>query len=93
MNPRNYSAQKEVGLMTNLTKILQKQKTLEMEIKKYRRLLEQRFELLQLREELQIKPDAEDIKFLKSLNESIANIEQRITATKRTLSIRRTSKR
>ncbi|MED0705458.1 hypothetical protein [Aneurinibacillus aneurinilyticus] len=79
--------------MTNLTKILQKQKTLEMEIKKYRRLLEQRFELLQLREELQIKPDAEDIKFLKSLNESIANIEQRITATKRTLSIRRTSKR
>lgn len=79
--------------MTNLTHILQKQKTTEMEIKKYRRLQEQRFELLQLRDELQIKPDAEDMKFLKSLNESIANIEQRIASAKRTLSIHRTSKR
>ncbi|WP_235496508.1 hypothetical protein [Aneurinibacillus migulanus] len=64
-----------------------------MEIKKYRRLQEQRFELLQLRDELQIKPDAEDMKFLQSLNESIANIEQRIASAKRTLSIRRTGKR
>ncbi|CEH28964.1 Uncharacterized protein BN1090_A2_01388 [Aneurinibacillus migulanus] len=93
MNPRNYSAKKEVGTMTNLTHILQKQKTTEMEIKKYRRLQEQRFELLQLRDELQIKPDAEDMKFLQSLNESIANIEQRIASAKRTLSIRRTGKR
>lgn len=67
--------------MVNLTDLLQGQNTLEQEMKRYRRLKEQRFELLQLREELYIQPDAEDIKFIASLNESIANIEKRMAET------------
>ncbi|MFT9847123.1 hypothetical protein [Aneurinibacillus sp. REN35] len=73
--------------MVNLTDILRRQKTIEQEIKKYQRLKEQRFELLQLRRELHIQPDAEDLKFIESLNESISNIEKRMADVRRNISV------
>lgn len=78
--------------MVNLTDILRRQKTIEQEIKKYHRLKEQRFELLQLRQELHIQPDAEDLKFIESLNESISNIEKRMADVKRNISVQQQNK-
>jgi hypothetical protein len=71
--------------MVNITDLLHKQKTIELEMKKYKRLKEQRFELLQLRKELMMNPDEEDMRFLESLNESISNMEARMKSIKRNL--------